>query len=225
MPLGSREKSCLLTSSPAAEFGSHWSLCQQGRRDWLLFCTSRTNWQAKWAERESRLKEVWRGARNSGWSVESVSTEGSPITMLQRSWEWVPIHSSLGALHLLKKNPDCEVLLDFRDMGENPTAQRTPFQVFLMWFTWQIWGWAIRQDSHRSHLAYLFQECSATGMVTGEIIMLKTSVVFRWDKALDVFMRRETSGEEQRIYLFLYWKSFRASQCLMPLELLLCFKG
>ncbi|TRZ22721.1 hypothetical protein HGM15179_004429 [Zosterops borbonicus] len=38
---------------------------------------------------------------------------------------------------------------------------------------------------------------AATGIVTGEMIVLKTSLKFRWDKALDVSMRRETSEKRR----------------------------
>lgn len=162
--VGSREKSCLCTSSPAAELRSCWTLWQGGRRDhgshgW----TGRTDSLSKWRERESaRGEQVWRRERDSGQTREPVSAEGRPTTMLQRSWKrGFPYALLWVRLSLVRTKTDCEVLLDFREMGRDPMVQRTHFQVFLIWLTQQIWVILLHyntRDLHRSPLACLHQE-------------------------------------------------------------------
>jgi len=56
--VGSREKSCLFTSSPAAELQLCWTLWQSGRRNHgSPGRTSRMDLLEKWGERESARGE------------------------------------------------------------------------------------------------------------------------------------------------------------------------
>lgn len=83
----------------------------------------------KVGRKQVKAERSMQRGRNSGWNGESVSTEGSSTTMLQGSWKWV-LTLLWVLLHLLRKNPDSEVLLDCRDMGETPQLKGHIFKSF-----------------------------------------------------------------------------------------------